>query len=68
MFHTEQLLYQILQGESKLFHVYDTTGPYTDPDYQINLQRGLPKTRDEWILDRKEKYHPDKNLKKILLS
>ena len=32
-------------GENRLFHVYDTTGPYTDPNYKINLQEGLPKKR-----------------------
>ena len=24
----------------KQFHVYDTTGPYTDPNYNINLDSG----------------------------
>ena len=36
-------------GSSKLFHVYDTTGPYTDPCYKIDLHNGLPKKRDDWI-------------------
>ena len=44
-------------GENRLFHVYDTTGPYTDPNYKINLQEGLPKKREEWILDRNKKYY-----------
>ena len=30
-------------GKKKQFHVYDTTGFYTDPDYKINLKEGLPK-------------------------
>ncbi|AJY51749.1 MULTISPECIES: phosphomethylpyrimidine synthase ThiC [Halomonadaceae] len=29
--------------------VYDTSGPYTDPDAQIDLRRGLPELRRAWI-------------------
>jgi phosphomethylpyrimidine synthase len=32
--------------------IYDTSGPYTDPDAKIDLQMGLPKLRQQWILDR----------------
>jgi phosphomethylpyrimidine synthase len=32
--------------------VYDTSGPYTDPDFIIDLLRGLPELRKPWILDR----------------
>ena len=32
--------------------VYDTSGPYTDPGYQIDIRNGLPALRSEWILDR----------------
>jgi phosphomethylpyrimidine synthase len=32
--------------------VYDTSGPYTDADVQINLSRGLPDLRTEWIAQR----------------
>ncbi|WP_075602681.1 phosphomethylpyrimidine synthase ThiC [Saccharicrinis aurantiacus] len=32
--------------------VYDTTGPYTDQNYQIDLNKGLPKIKEEWILGR----------------
>ena len=39
-------------GGDRLFHVYDTTGPYTDPSYDINLDSGLPKSRHEWIQNR----------------
>ena len=50
-------------GDNRIFHVYDTTGPYTDPNYKINLQAGLPKKRDEWILDRSTKYYSNETLK-----
>ncbi|MEQ1437955.1 phosphomethylpyrimidine synthase ThiC [Fontimonas sp. SYSU GA230001] len=29
--------------------VYDTSGPYSDPDAQIDLRRGLPASRAAWI-------------------
>jgi len=32
--------------------VYDTSGPYTDPDATIDLMRGLPALRDAWIEER----------------
>ena len=34
--------------------VYDTSGPYTDPKYNINIQNGLPPLRNKWIEDRKD--------------
>ncbi|RYC71694.1 phosphomethylpyrimidine synthase ThiC [Spirosoma sordidisoli] len=32
--------------------VYDTSGPYTDPDASIDLQLGLDRLREPWIRDR----------------
>ncbi|WP_455379967.1 phosphomethylpyrimidine synthase ThiC, partial [Acidihalobacter prosperus] len=32
--------------------VYDTSGPYTDPQAQIDLMKGLPPLRDGWIEER----------------
>jgi len=32
--------------------VYDTTGPYTDPDITIDVEKGLSRTRTEWVKDR----------------
>ncbi|NAW69137.1 phosphomethylpyrimidine synthase ThiC [Vibrio sp. V27_P1S3P104] len=34
--------------------VYDTSGLYTDPDYVIDLQKGLPKLREAWIEERQD--------------
>jgi phosphomethylpyrimidine synthase len=34
--------------------VYDTSGPYTDPDGSIDLRRGLPELRKPWIQQRGE--------------
>ena len=32
--------------------LYDTSGPYGDPSVTIDLERGLPRLRGPWILDR----------------
>src|SRR5579864_1748109 len=32
--------------------VYDTSGPYTDPDVATDVHRGLEPIRLQWILDR----------------
>jgi phosphomethylpyrimidine synthase len=32
--------------------VYDTSGPFTDPEVIVDLEKGLPKLREKWILDR----------------
>ena len=37
-------------GES--LTVYDTSGPYTDEAQTLDIMRGLPKTRRQWVLDR----------------
>ncbi|MDA0730733.1 MAG: phosphomethylpyrimidine synthase ThiC [Proteobacteria bacterium] len=29
--------------------VYDTSGPYTDPNYSIDIRNGLPELRKNWI-------------------
>src|SRR6058998_652044 len=41
-----------LSGGNPPLRLYDTSGPYTDPDAQIDLKRGLPPMRLPWILVR----------------
>ena len=36
------------------FELYDTSGPYTDPQASINIHRGLPALRSLWIRDRQD--------------
>jgi phosphomethylpyrimidine synthase len=46
-----------MRGETEInppFRVYDTSGPYTDPEADIDLRRGLPELRRPWILARGE--------------
>lgn len=34
--------------------VYDTSGPYSCPDAQINIRKGLPALRTDWIKERND--------------
>ncbi len=34
--------------------VYDTSGPYTDPAASIDVRKGLPDVRSQWILERND--------------
>ncbi len=40
------------QEENPPVTVYDTSGPYTDPEASIDLLQGLPRTRLDWIAAR----------------
>src|SRR4029077_16186506 len=46
-----------MRGETEInppFRVYDTSGPYTDPEVPIDLREGLPELRRPWIAERGE--------------
>lgn len=34
--------------------LYDTSGPYTDPEVEINIRKGLPRVRENWINERND--------------
>jgi phosphomethylpyrimidine synthase len=38
-----------LSGGEAPVRVYDTSGPYTDPDAKIDIRKGLPRLREAWI-------------------
>ena len=40
---------QQVMTENAPVYVYDTSGPYSDPDVEIDLEKGLPKVRAKWI-------------------
>ena len=47
-----------LGGEHNLpIMVYDTSGAYTDPQIDIDLNQGLPNVRDIWIEERNDTEH-----------
>lgn len=40
------------EKENPPIRVYDTSGPYTDPDYTVDITKGLPALRSSWIQER----------------
>lgn len=40
------------EEENTPVRVYDTSGPYTDPEVTINIQEGLKPLRQKWITER----------------
>ena len=34
--------------------LYDTSGPYTDPQYDIDIRHGLDELRAQWIEERND--------------
>lgn len=42
------------QEENEPVRVYDTSGPYTDSTYTVDIRKGLPAVRKTWIEDRKD--------------
>ncbi|MFJ7186636.1 phosphomethylpyrimidine synthase ThiC [Lysinibacillus xylanilyticus] len=40
------------EEENAPVRVYDTSGPYTDPAYKVDITKGLPALRSAWIKER----------------
>lgn len=40
--------------ENRPVRVYDTSGPYTDPNVSIDIRKGLPPLRRIWVLERND--------------
>ncbi len=40
---------EIALSDGSLHTVYDTSGPYTDPAFTVDIRRGLPPLRGRWI-------------------
>ncbi|HEY8346796.1 MAG TPA: phosphomethylpyrimidine synthase ThiC [Symbiobacteriaceae bacterium] len=40
------------QAENPPVLLYDTSGPYTDPNVEVDIRKGLPPLRRNWILER----------------
>lgn len=48
---------RIVDGKKKVtpnapVYVYDTSGPFSDPDVVVDLKKGLPRMRESWIVAR----------------
>lgn len=40
------------EAENPPVRVYDTSGPFTDPDYAVDIAKGLPAIKSKWIEER----------------
>jgi phosphomethylpyrimidine synthase len=45
-------LREIVLSNGTAFHIYDSSGPYTDAEAKIDVTRGLPPSRTGWITAR----------------
>lgn len=43
--------------ENEPFIVYDTAGPYHDDTYEVDVTKGIPALRTNWIEDRQDVEH-----------
>ena len=48
---------KIVDGKKEMtpnapIYIYDTSGPFSDPDIEIDLKKGLPRMRETWITNR----------------
>ena len=49
---TEDVLSESPDADKFRITLYDTSGPYTDPEADIDVLKGLPPLREEWIKER----------------
>ena len=49
---TDDFLSDAPDAERFRITLYDTSGPYTDPEVEIDVHRGLPPLREKWIRER----------------
>ncbi len=49
---TEDVLSESPGADKFRITLYDTSGPYTDPEADIDVLKGLPPLREEWIKER----------------
>ncbi len=48
-----------VERENAPIYIYDTSGAYSDPDAEIDLKKGLPRLREEWIRSREVEQLPE---------
>ena len=50
---------QKVRRDNAPVYIYDTSGPYSDPDVTIDLRQGLPRLREAWIKSRPVEQLPE---------
>ncbi len=43
-----------VREENAPVYIYDTSGPFSDPQVKVDLKKGLPRLREPWIEERKD--------------
>ena len=43
---------KLVSSKNSPVYVYDTSGPFTDPDIACDLKQGLPRLRESWLQER----------------
>jgi phosphomethylpyrimidine synthase len=51
---TETKLYNGKIEKNPPVTVYDTSGPFTDANITVDVRKGIPRLREQWILDRND--------------
>ncbi|MCZ4282120.1 phosphomethylpyrimidine synthase ThiC [Kiloniella laminariae] len=49
--------------QNQLIRIYDTSGPYTDPEVHIDIDQGLPGLRKDWITARAVEAYQGRQIK-----
>ncbi len=52
----------------KYLSVYDTSGPYTDPDVEVDITKGLGRIRENWIRARDDVVESDRHFSEYTTS
>ncbi|NRA63530.1 MAG: phosphomethylpyrimidine synthase ThiC [Pseudobacteriovorax sp.] len=55
-----------VEGKERFLGVYDSSGPYTDPNVTTDVRKGLPELRGRWIQDRDDSEKKLKPSTKVL--
>ena len=42
------------KNSNAYFTTYDTSGPYTDSEIDIDITKGIPKIREKWVMERED--------------
>ncbi|KQP20039.1 phosphomethylpyrimidine synthase ThiC [Pseudorhodoferax sp. Leaf267] len=59
-------LREVALTNGELVHLYDTSGPYTEPDAAIDVRRGLGQPRAPWIAERGDTELYDGRMRQVL--
>jgi len=56
---------EVMHGQHETIALYDTSGPYTDPSYEVDVEKGVPKVRASWDQDKHKDFKAGKNISQM---